>query len=436
MKIDFIDISRAYFQAEAIRRVYVELPEEDYSEGMCGLLQKSMYGTRDAAQNWGEAYSSFMRSIGFTQGTGSPCVFWHSTKELRVVVHGDDFTVLGWEEQLDWFWGKIKTKFLSKHRGRIGPAPGDKKEMRILNRIVEWTDQGICYEGDQRHVEICLKELKLGEESRTAATPSDRSTQLKTETKPLEPCGATQYRALTARTNYLGQDRSDIQFAVKELSKDMATPDEQSWIKLKRLVRYLKGYPRCQILFEYQQKAGEITAWSDSDFAGCEKSRKSTSAGLIMLGKHMIKSWSTNQAVVALSSGEAEYYALVKAASVAMGTRTLMGDLGISGLGPIEIKSDASAAIGIGTRVGIGKVRHIEVTQLWVQEKVAKKEIVLIKVKSEENLADMLTKPVDSSSINYHMTSTNSFRMDDRHPLAPQLDYMKGEGEGPTGTQG
>ena len=56
MKLDFIDISRAYFQAEAIREVYVELPGEDNEEGMCGKLLKSMYGTRDALQNGGETY--------------------------------------------------------------------------------------------------------------------------------------------------------------------------------------------------------------------------------------------------------------------------------------------------------------------------------------------------------------------------------------------
>ena len=51
MKIDFIDISRAYFQADAIRDVYVQRPDEGWEEGMCGRLLKSMYGTRDAGQN-------------------------------------------------------------------------------------------------------------------------------------------------------------------------------------------------------------------------------------------------------------------------------------------------------------------------------------------------------------------------------------------------
>ena len=60
-----MDIKRAYFQADSIREVYVKLPEEDASPGMCGLLGKSMHGTRNAAQNWGEAYMGFMVSIGF-----------------------------------------------------------------------------------------------------------------------------------------------------------------------------------------------------------------------------------------------------------------------------------------------------------------------------------------------------------------------------------
>ena len=50
-KIGFIDIKRAYFHAPSKRAVYIDLPEEDREEGMCGLLLKSMYGTRDAAQN-------------------------------------------------------------------------------------------------------------------------------------------------------------------------------------------------------------------------------------------------------------------------------------------------------------------------------------------------------------------------------------------------
>ena len=71
MKLDFADISRAYFQASEIRDVYVELPSEDREEGMCGKLKTSMHGTTDAAQNWGGGCSRFMTESGFVTGQSS-----------------------------------------------------------------------------------------------------------------------------------------------------------------------------------------------------------------------------------------------------------------------------------------------------------------------------------------------------------------------------
>ena len=117
MKMEFIDIKHAYFHADAIRDVYIEFPPEDYEQGMCGKLVKSMYGIRDAAQNWEEAYSEFTTKSGFTKGVCSPCVFYHKQRDLRVVVHGDDFTILGHTNGLDWFKEEIKKIFKIKHRG-------------------------------------------------------------------------------------------------------------------------------------------------------------------------------------------------------------------------------------------------------------------------------------------------------------------------------
>ena len=165
MKLDFIDIRRALFSALALRLVFVQLPEEDYEEGMCGSLNKAMYGTRDAAQNWESAYAEFMESVGFARGVSSSCVFWHKERELRVVIHGDDFAILGWEKELDWFKRQLKKRFECKHRGRIGPGDKDDKSIRILNRVVEWTEEGISYEADQRHAEIIMAGLGLEENS-------------------------------------------------------------------------------------------------------------------------------------------------------------------------------------------------------------------------------------------------------------------------------
>ena len=73
--------------------------------------------------------------------------------------------MLGWQNELDWFWEATSDKFQSKHRGIIGPGNSDLEEMQVLNRIVSWTPEGITYEADQRHVEICLQELGPDESS-------------------------------------------------------------------------------------------------------------------------------------------------------------------------------------------------------------------------------------------------------------------------------
>ena len=89
-----------------------------------------------------------------------------------------------------------------------------------------------------------------------------------------------------------------------------------------------------------------------------------------MLGQHMIKSWSTTQSVIALSSGEAEYYSMVKGGSVGLGAQAMLREMGVEL--NLVIKCDASAAVGIVMRRGLGRFRHIDLSQLWIQENVAK----------------------------------------------------------------
>ena len=70
-----------------------------------------MYGTRDAANNWEHEYCEFLTSLGFTRGKSVPCSFHHAAKDMCAVVHGDDFTILGHEANLDWLRDKMSKKF-------------------------------------------------------------------------------------------------------------------------------------------------------------------------------------------------------------------------------------------------------------------------------------------------------------------------------------
>ena len=137
------------------------------------------------------------------------------------------------------------------------------------------------------------------------------------------------------------------------------------------------------------------------------------------MGSHCIKTWSSTQAVIALSSGEAEYYGLVRGAAQGIGVRSMLKEVGVDL--KIRVKTDAAAAKGIATRRGMGKVRHIEVNQLWVQEKVANGELKIEKCSGLENAADHLTKYLSKEGIEQHLNMTNQWLEAGRHELNPEV---------------
>lgn len=126
------------------------------------------------------------------------------------------------------------------------------------------------------------------------------------------------YRAVVARANYLAAGRPDCQFASKELCRWMPNPTNLSLKGLKRLGIYLKG-KKILVYFYPWQKVGMIDVCSDAGWAGCLKQDKALPGGCIMLGRHLIKNWSSTQSNISLSSGEAEFYGVGRASDMGPG---------------------------------------------------------------------------------------------------------------------
>ena len=114
-----------------------------------------------------------------------------------------------------------------------------------------------------------------------------------------------------------------------------------------------------------------------------------------MLGGHLIKSWSSTQALVSLSSGEAEFYGVVKAAGVGLGYQALLQDLAAQL--PLRVWTDSTATMGICGRQGLGKLRHLDTQCLWVQQRVRDRSFELRKVRGDDNPADLFTKHLTSA---------------------------------------
>ena len=272
---------------------------------------------------------------------------------------------------------------------------GDRKTSKALKR--------------RRNIDVEV-ELEVGE-----VTDEQRSW----EECEMSSTDATRYRAVVARCNFLAIDRPDIMYASKECSRCMSKPVNGDWAALKRLGRYLISRPRVVHLFRWQERPTTLTAFSDSNWAGCKRTRKSTSGACYMHGSHLIKAFSRTQSNIALSSGEADFYSMVGASSEALGLKATTRDYDDE-ISP-WLYVDASAAIGVAQRTGLGKIRHLDTQTLWLQQAVRDKRIGLLKVKGTENPADLMTKFVDYATLEKLMGLMGLVVRTGRADSAPQM---------------
>ena len=141
---------------------------------------------------------------------------------------------------------------------------------------------------------------------------------------------------------------------------------------------------------------------SDANWAGCKRSRKSTSGGTIMIGTHLIRAYSKTQSVIAKSSGESEFYGIIRASTEGLGNATLLEDFGSLGV-KVSVGVDANSAIGIVQRRGLNKLRHVEFDVLWIQGQHARRLLSLRMVLGPRNPLDMMIKNVDQSHIDMYL---------------------------------
>lgn len=213
-------------------------------------------------------------------------------------------------------------------------------------------------------------------------------------------------RRAIARVSYMSQDRADLSVAARVMSQHMARPRAGVVPVVKRVIRYLKKYPRCIL----EIPAGEeplsvVEVLTDSDWANDPVSRRSCSGGLVQLNGVTICHWSKTQQNVALSSGEAELNAAVKGLSEGIAVVELLRETVSCGLPALSFSLcvDASACRGILLRQGTWKIKRLATKQLWVQGAIESYGVVVKKTPRSVNSADFLTHACSPPDLVKHL---------------------------------
>ena len=190
------------------------------------------------------------------------------------------------------------------------------------------------------------------------------------------------YRSTVARLNCWVVDRPDQQHPARVCSKSAANMTSDDWVKLKRIGRYVKEFPHIGIMFAWQNAPTRLTVQSDSEWTGERKTRK-------------------DQSTIAMNSGEAELYAACVAAQQARGMENMAREQGVN-FDAKELRIDATAAIGTIGRQRLGRVRHWDLSYLWLQAAVQRQTSPLAQ-STGDDMAGIGTKALKRDTIQKHL---------------------------------
>jgi hypothetical protein len=377
-----LDVANAFLSSKMDVDLYVRTPEGYPSNAPYLKLLQALYGLKQAPRLWYATLIKELESLGFEVAPTDSCIMTHKTKNCTLVIVVDDIIISTNDEELR---SKIEKRLDDKFKIK---AFGDVKTYVGLE--VEYTPTSIILR-QKDYINKLLERFNMTT-CKPAKTPAAVDQPQDKDLDKPAPSG-TPYRELVGSLLYLFATRPDICVAVIKLSMHLEKPSVRHWMQAKRVLRYLAGSINKGV--EYPKNIPNLHIWAhtDSDWAGCKTTRRSTSGYAIFIDKGPICWRSKMQSIVALSSCEAEYIALVECIKEILWLLQHLKALGISVDSPVVIGIDNQAAIALAKNPVLHeKTKHIDTRHHFIRQVVQKGYIKLQYIKTGDNIADVLTK--------------------------------------------
>ncbi|GJS47066.1 hypothetical protein Tco_0597187 [Tanacetum coccineum] len=218
-----------------------------------------------------------------------------------------------------------------------------------------------------------------------------------TQEKVVDP---THYRGMVGTLMYLTASRPDLTFAVCMCARYQAKPTEKHLNAVKRIFKYLKGTINRRLWYPKDSSIA-LTAYTDTDHAVCQDTRRSTSGSMHLLGDRLVSWSSKRQKSFAISSTEAEYIALSGCCTQVLWMRSQLTDYGL-GFNKISMYCDNKSVIALCcNNVQHSRSKHIDIRFHFIKEHVENEVVELYFVNTEYELADIFTKPLCRQRIKF-----------------------------------
>ncbi|GJR64539.1 retrovirus-related pol polyprotein from transposon TNT 1-94 [Tanacetum coccineum] len=354
-------------------------------------LKKALYGLKQAPKAWYDRLKDFLIKHDYSIGMVDNTLFTKKKDSNLIIVqiYVDDI-IFGstCQEMCDDFAKIMHDEFEMSMMGELN---------FFLGLQIKQLDDGIFF-NQSKYIKEMLKKFGL-EDSKPIKTPMSTETKL-TRDEEGESVDNTKYRGMIGSLLYLTASRPDIMFSVCLCARFQEDPKTSHLEAVKRIFRYIKGTTHLGLW--YPKGSGiETIVYADSDHAGDYVDRKSTSGVCTFMGCCLTSWFSKKQTALAISTTEAEYVSAEKACQQALWMKQALIDYGVR-LDDIPIMCDNKGAIDLSKNpVQHSRTKHIEIRHHFLRDNVQKGNISIEKVSSEDNIADILTKPLKREPFNY-----------------------------------
>ena len=386
-KLHQMDVKSAFLNGVLEEEVYVKQPPgfEDFKyPNHVFKLDKALYGLKQAPRAWYERLSKHLLAHGFNKGKIDSTLFLKTKGKHIIVVqiYVDDIIFGSTNDALcKEFSDMMTNEFEMSMMGELN---------FFLGLQVRQMKEGIFVSQSKFSKEL-LKKYDMSD-AKEISTPMATATKLDKDEQG-KAVNETMYRGMIGSLLYLTASRPDIMFAVCLCARFQACPKESHLKAVKRILRYVKGtidfglwYPKSSHF--------DLIGYSDADFAGCTLDRNSTSGTCHFLGP-CLTSWSSKkQNSVALSTAEAEYVAVGNCVAQVLWMKQTLEDFGVL-CDHIPVLCDNTSAINIAKNpIQHSRTKHIEIRHHFIRDHVSKGNIALDFVGTNDQLADIFTKPL------------------------------------------
>ncbi|RVW83369.1 Retrovirus-related Pol polyprotein from transposon TNT 1-94 [Vitis vinifera] len=386
------DVKNAFLHGELSEEVYMDIPlgcmvSKKQCQKVC-KLKKSLYGLKQSLRAWFGRFTKSIRAFGYRQSNSDHTLFLKKQhgKITTLIVYVDDMVVTENDpEERKALQNYLSREFEMKD---LGPLK------YFLGIEVSRSSEGIFL--SQRKYALDLLQETGMSGCQPVNTPIEEGLKLCVEPNQVST-DKGRYQRLVGRLMYLAHTRPDLAYALSVVSQYMHNPGEQHMNAVMRILRYLKNAPGKGILFTKNVNHQSIEVYIDIDWVGAVDDRRSTSGYFTFVGGNLVTWKSKKQNVIARSSTEAEFRGMALGLCEALWLRLLLQDLGYLSRQPIQLFCDNKAACDIAHNpVQHDRTKHVEVDRFFIKEKLDDKIVELPKIRSEDQLADILTKAVSS----------------------------------------